>query len=164
MAYKLLSVYGTAGRAISLLSRENAETLGVNSRLAELFGSIHQVNLSIRHQRISAEPFPGCRPDIVQFFCEKFPLRQTYIVQFFYFSGSEFVGSGEPCTGTINSVEILGRKVLAEALDKNANRILPVIGLPQHIKNVDVRVIRSLDVLSMSGETLEISTEKAIIV
>ena len=161
IARELLSFYGTAGKAVIQLNSESSKALGINSQLAELFDAIHQLNLNVLYKRISDEPFPNCKSDAVAFFKEQFPMRETYIVQFFYFSGNKFVGSGTPVTGTINYVEFLRREVLSEALQSNATKILPVVGLPHGITNVNDRVNGFLDELGMASEILEISTEYA---
>ena len=162
IAHELLCCYGTAGKAVIQLNSESSEALCINSRLAKLFDAIHQLNLNVLYKRISDEPFPNCNSNILGFFKEQFPMRETYIAQFFFFCGNKFVGSGTPVTGTVNYVELLRREVLSEALGRNATKILPVVGLPHGVTNVNDRVNCFLEDLGMASVLLEISTESAI--
>ncbi len=162
IAYKLLANYGSADQAIRRLDRQSSEAMGIDPKLVSVFSAIHQLNLAALFRRMSGEPFPDSKSSILAFLNERFPNRQTYVVQFFYFCGCRFVGSSEPITGTINDVVIQKRAILSGALKKNASTILPVLGLPEGITTINKNFEFQLDCLSTASEILGITTDHPV--
>lgn len=164
IANRLLRLFGSADQAFQEISNGRFRSLEIDNDLVELCTCIHKLNLEAKYRHIAVSPPRDVRRKVFETFIEEVGMMSTCCVQFYYFCGDMFVFAGSVRSGTIDSVIFYKREVLSEALTNNANRVLPVIGMPFSIRSPINELLSMVENLAHAGEILSIEVDEPIFI